>query len=335
MFIAKRSPMLPLLLSAGLSWWDTGHRIIATIAQRELTPSQIQWLNDLFSLWPGESGTIITLASWQDDIKNAGYRISSMGTWHYVDIPYTPNASATVYLPLVTFNVTSVLVDTLDLLFDETTTSAWALSFAMRNLVHFLGDAHCPMHGVELFDSRYPNGDGGGNSFTMSTAVFGTNGNNLHKYWDSGGFSYQTPWPESDFEANLTKILETYPRSALSARADNLEPAQWSAEAYGVASGFAYNVTSGTTASQEYLVKCRALSEELFAVAGYRLANVLKKFFAQRGFVPIETVSSLAGNQKISGGGITSWVFVAAEILVLVVARVRACRKDPLPSIKL
>jgi hypothetical protein len=312
--------MLPFLLAAALSWWDTGHRIIATIAQRELDPSQIQWLNDLFAIWPGEEGTIVTLASWQDDIKNAGYRIQPMSTWHYVDIPYVPNASVPVKVLPPTFNVTSVLTDTIDLLFDKTTTSLWALSFAIRNLVHFLGDAHCPMHAVTLYDARWPAGDAGGNLFYMATSVFGTNGNNLHKYWDSGGFSYQSSWPESDFEANLSRILERYPRSSLSDRVARLDPAVWSEEAYQVAVTFAYNVSNGTTAPEEYLVKCRAYSEELFAVAGYRLADILKAFFEARGLMAIGQVKA------IGESGIVSWVLVGLSVAVIVILRVRSCR---------
>jgi hypothetical protein len=319
--------MLALFLSTGLSWWEAGHRIVATIAQRELEPSQVQWLNSLFSLWPGEEGNLITLSTWQDDIKGTGSYIAAMASWHYVNTPYIPPGQGQVTRPPPAFNVTSVLRDTITLLSDKTTTSPWALSFALRNLVHFVADAHNPMHAVALFDSNYPTGDSGGNLFNMDTSVFGTNGDNLHKYWDSGGFSYQTPWPESDFEANLTRILEAHPRSKLPQVA-SLDPGRWSQEAYAVASNSAYTAQKGTTASEEYLVKCRTQSEELLVLAGYRLADLLKKFFKDRGLLKLELPNSVSEKAAIGGGGIAAWVFVSNFVVIIIVGHVRLRRSE-------
>jgi hypothetical protein len=317
--------MIALLVALAASWWDTGHRIVATIAFRELSHDQTRWLSDLFSLWPGENGTLITLASWQDDIKNAGYHISSMSNWHFTDIPYVPNSSAAVKIPPPTFNVSSILRDTLDLLMDSTTTAPWALSFSMRNLVHFVGDAHQPLHAVSLYDSRWPDGDAGGNRFNLPSEEFGANGNNLHKLWDSGGFSYQSPWPEAAFEYNLSKILTTHPRSAYADRIANLDPGAWVNESWTIAATFAYNLSNGTAPSEEYLVTARRYSETQLAVAGYRLGDILKKFFDQRGMLKLNLPTSLseAGHPDVwTVNGIVAWVLVFICLVVSVVCKV-------------
>ena len=37
-------------------------------------------------------------------------------------------------------------------------------SFALRLVIHYLGDIHQPLHGVSMIDHRYPTGDMGGNA---------------------------------------------------------------------------------------------------------------------------------------------------------------------------
>jgi hypothetical protein len=317
--------MIVLLVGLAASWWDTGHRIVATIASQDLSPDQLRWLSDLFSLWPGESGTLLTLASWQDDIKNAGYRITSMRSWHFSDVPYVPNATDHVTIPPPTFNVSSILRDSINLLMDPTTTAPWALSFAMRNLVHFAGDAHQPLHAVSLYNSKWPTGDEGGNKFTLPTTVFGVNGNNLHKVWDSGGFSYQEPWPESAFDSNVSKILRSYPRADYAHRIAILDPNEWVNESWTIASTFAYDLPYNVTPSEEYLSGVRSRSETQLAVAGYRLGQILRMFFNQRGMLKLNLPTSLseAGQPEVlSANGIVAWVLVCICLIVCVACKV-------------
>ncbi len=37
------------------------------------------------------------------------------------------------------------------------------LSYAIRLLIHFVGDIHQPLHAISRVDSKYPKGDAGGN----------------------------------------------------------------------------------------------------------------------------------------------------------------------------
>ena len=56
------------------------------------------------------------------------------------------------------------------------------LSTAMRLLIHYVGDIHQPLHATTRFDSTYPDGDRGGNSFKL-LAKDGIK--ELHGVWDS------------------------------------------------------------------------------------------------------------------------------------------------------
>ena len=57
-----------------------------------------------------------------------------------------------------------------------------ARSWALRLLIHYLGDIHQPLHATSRVDSKYPNGDAGGNLFPMKPKG---GAKNLHAVWDS------------------------------------------------------------------------------------------------------------------------------------------------------
>jgi hypothetical protein len=57
-----------------------------------------------------------------------------------------------------------------------------AKSYALRLLIHYLGDIHQPLHASSRVNSRYPKGDRGGNYFHVTPK---DGANNLHSVWDS------------------------------------------------------------------------------------------------------------------------------------------------------
>lgn len=58
-----------------------------------------------------------------------------------------------------------------------------------RYLVHVVGDIHQPLHSVALYNATFPNGDRGGNSLHIK--LLNGSAQNLHSYWDAGGFGLQ------------------------------------------------------------------------------------------------------------------------------------------------
>lgn len=56
-------------------------------------------------------------------------------------------------------------------------------SLEMRNLIHFIGDLHQPLHAVSRFSEEHPNGDLGGNLFKIQH-YDDPKWNNLHFIWD-------------------------------------------------------------------------------------------------------------------------------------------------------
>ena len=71
-------------------------------------------------------------------------------------------------------------------------------SYALRLLIHYIGDIHQPLHATARVNKNYPKGDAGGN-FVAIPAKDGAK--NLHSVWDSVIYLY-TATPHMPFNAN-------------------------------------------------------------------------------------------------------------------------------------
>jgi len=56
-----------------------------------------------------------------------------------------------------------------------------AKSYALRLLIHYVGDIHQPFHAEDQYSSIFPDGDKGGNLFTLPNHY---SSNELHAVWD-------------------------------------------------------------------------------------------------------------------------------------------------------
>ena len=309
----KTSSMTLLFL---LTWWDASHGMIARIAQREITSKQNQWITSLFNRWAGEEGDMVSLAGWQDDIKGKG--VYPMGNWHFINQPFIDSQSNMSKLHIkYNYNVTSVCRDLIETIMDKTTTNDWALGFALRSLVHFIGDAHCPMHSVSFYSDEYPNGDKGGNAYYIHANRIDNETKCLHMLWDNAGLSFKKTYPHDIYESNTTKIIKKYPRNTLKKELDNLDPKlTYAKEANDIATTFAYTIAKNAIPSEEYLKKARELSQKQIALGGYRLADVLNNFFSSRGMVNIPNKESY----KIRKNEVVAWCLVVLCLVVIIIS---------------
>ncbi|MCP4459243.1 MAG: S1/P1 nuclease [Cytophagales bacterium] len=164
----KVTVILALIISyQAISWGATGHRVVGEIAQKHLTKKSKKNLNRVFS-----HESLAYNATWMDDMKSYS-EYDYMKPWHYATIPDgqtyeqagTPEEGDIIW---AINNFTAQLKsDTLTL--DEE-------RFALRILIHLVGDIHQPLH--------VGNGeDRGGNSFKIK---YFWEDSNLHRVWDSG-----------------------------------------------------------------------------------------------------------------------------------------------------
>ncbi|WP_043290616.1 S1/P1 nuclease [Pseudoxanthomonas spadix] len=165
---------LLLHIPQALAWGLTGHRLVAELAEPDLTPATRVQLDRLLASEPG--ATLPGIATWADELRKQDAELGKRSArWHYVnlgesDCHYDPprdcrNGDC---------NVGAIKTQTA-ILADRSLPDAQRLQ-ALKFVVHLVGDAHQPLH------AGYA-GDKGGNDRQVN--VDGK-GSNLHALWDSG-----------------------------------------------------------------------------------------------------------------------------------------------------
>mmetsp|Transcript_314 Transcript_314/g.434 ORF Transcript_314/g.434 Transcript_314/m.434 type:complete len:199 (-) Transcript_314:411-1007(-) len=180
--------------------------------------------------------------------------------WHFIDQPYLDEPGTT----LDDFNFTPADVDVVDALIDLTgymkgevaaadstyisqivdsfPAEADQRSFVLRLLIHYVGDVHQPEHATSLIDSKFPEGDRGGNSEHFDS-VSGVD--NLHGVWDSVIFEWtgKNRPPLNDYEwTNYTDIVtglaSKYPVDQTKLKDQDFNA--WAAESLELAKDYVY-----------------------------------------------------------------------------------------------
>ena len=204
---------------------------------------------------------LVECTTFADDIKYAGGGFQS--PWHFVDQPYydqggspsdypfkepTADNSKAVKAIVAWFNhsngyETSPYYQQISKYNMAGGNPADALSIAMRFLIHYVGDAHQPLHGVSRVDAQYPNGDKGGNDFPLPNHYGAPE---LHAVWDKVIYEFHTnpalPFTQESWNTwggYANDLVARHPLSSL-ANTQDLDPDTWHAEAFKIASTVAY-----------------------------------------------------------------------------------------------
>lgn len=260
------------------AWIETGHMVVAEIAERHLTPQARARAAELAKIGTDErTSTFVTCSVWADD-----FRTDKDRTWHYINIYFRKDGKPVKGKPLEENVVWAIRKFTKVL--EDPKSSKEQQAEALRYLVHFVGDAHQPLHAVSFESDQLPDGDRGGNSFQIAP-VSGWSERpltNLHALWDFGCGEF-TPTRRPLNEQGRTKIKriadeieKEFPRSKI-AGLSRTDPMAWARESFEIAKDFAYDLTPGKEVSKEYLARGRKHSRERAAAAGYRLADLLNR----------------------------------------------------------
>lgn len=200
---------------------------------------------------------------------------ANTSNWHYKNRPY--------YTTLI-----STLLDGEQCDLQQETDIAWALEnlmtafqdaetdanrqLALAMIVHFVVDAHQPLHAATQVDEDC-NTDRGGNDFCVEYRVNGlTCETNLHAYWDNAaGFfdSYETV----DEAIAFVERVDVDPDQA-----SDLDPEQWLREGFSYAR-FIYSIKDGSGGDQFYTQDAQVISYQRLALAADRLAIILKDLY--------------------------------------------------------
>ena len=278
-------------------WWDSGHMVVAKIAEERLNEtakSKTKELIDEIGQTCPDSMTFSEAACWLDDIKNRG--VGMVATWHGYAGPYSPDGFLSDQ-DLVRISVKYRNNDGIAAIQKSVATlknpqaGKWEKAFMLRVLLHVVGDVHCPMHCVQLYSRQFPEGDKGGVNFPLAGPDCLTL-KHLHGLWDSIVL-LDTAWtPLHDTQRPLDtnaryfieglakKITSEYPEDTTLEKS-NVSPDKWAEESF-LLGKEAYNgIEINTTPSEEYLAKSRRVACKRLALAGYRLAVILNECFPE------------------------------------------------------
>jgi len=185
--------LLMFLAIQASSWGLTGHRVVGQIAEDYLSKKARKAVKKILG-----TETLADVANWMDFIKSES-SYNYMGSWHYVTIAdgETYETSDKAKGGDIIWAINKFIGE-----LKSDTTSLSQQQFALKSLVHLVGDIHQPLH--------VGNGtDRGGNSFKVK---YFRRDSNLHRVWDSEiidgqNLSY-SEWVKRINHAEKTQIEE-------------------------------------------------------------------------------------------------------------------------------
>ncbi len=262
------------------AWIDTGHMVVAAIAESKLTPAATKALERLVKIGTDvKTNTFVTVSCYPDDFKNDEDR-----AWHYINYHFRSDGKETSNKPEDKNVVWAI--EKFTAVLENAKAPDNEKAQAIRYLVHFVGDIHQPMHAIARDTDAFPAGDRGGNDFKIKP-IEGWGDRpvgNLHALWDFGCGEFK-PIPRPLSPEGLDKIksiaksiTDEYPEDKLGELGSS-KPGDWVNESCALAKTQAYALGENSTPSEDYLKRGRETCRRRAALAGYRLASVLNRVF--------------------------------------------------------
>jgi hypothetical protein len=166
-FIPLISVILLTSASNAMAWGKVGHEVTGAIAEQLLTTQAKVKLNNLL---PAQS--LADISTYMDEERmSLKHTIKGSDKWHYNNLPV---CGAPPKITCSTGDCASAKIPEYIKILQSSLTSKEDKAFAVKVLVHLVGDIHQPLHTAD-------NNDRGGNLVKV-----GKGSNNLHSVWDSG-----------------------------------------------------------------------------------------------------------------------------------------------------
>ncbi|GAC1622114.1 MAG: S1/P1 nuclease [Nevskia sp.] len=247
--------LLMLAAAPASAWGPEGHRIVAQIAAEHLTRPQAR--AGIAALLAGEpEPSLPGVANWSDEIRS---QQPETGPLHYINLPqgdcrYRPQRDCPGGLCAVGGIEQAIAV----LKFGGATREQRKV--ALKNLVHFVGDLHQPLH-AGLAEDR------GGNGYAIESEQAK---DNLHRVWDSGLIARSEP----DWRRYAIRLA---PRAA-AADLVSLDPADWAMASCAIVQSPDF-YPADHRAGEAYFARWQPVVDAQLNLAGLRLAALLDSLF--------------------------------------------------------
>ncbi|MBE0548114.1 MAG: S1/P1 nuclease [Rubrivivax sp.] len=229
------------------AWGAEGHRLVATIAERQLSPAAKSAVAQLLALEPG--ATLESISTWADEVRSP-----ATAAWHYVNFPRGGPCQYDAAPICIEGFCVVVAIERQAAVLASNAPDDVRLR-ALKYVVHLVADVHQPLHGGYADDR-------GGNSVQLQ--AFGR-GTNLHALWDSGLIAN---WP-GGVSALLAAVEADRPMTDMA-----VAPATWAEESCRAVGTEGFYPASHKL-DAEYAQRWSQTLVRQLAAAGSRLALVL------------------------------------------------------------
>jgi hypothetical protein len=236
-----------------LAWGPTGHRIVGLIAEKHLTSKARRNLEKILN-----NETLAEVSVFMDFIKSDKTK-RHMDPWHYMTIP-----DGNTYTEAGTPEEGDVYV-TINRLVSELNSKTFSdadEAFALKCIVHLIGDLHQPLH-VGNGDDR------GGNDVDVE---FFWSSYNLHRVWDSGiidehKYSY-TEYADWINHPTEKQVLDWQSSTVMDWVMESMDCREQ-----------VYDLPENKKINYRYVYDNQGLLNQRLLQAGVRLAGVLNKIY--------------------------------------------------------
>ena len=279
--LATRLFTVALLIALGsgvpgaYGWNESGHRIIAASAARQMSPelqatvaaalrahprydkdldayrprklgglSEVEWLLGQAAQWPDRARRFNNEPFYRRDALIEKYH---RGRWHYINLPlYLTKQDRALRIEDPTKTLDANTPENPDnaleaLAFLQAQLRSPDVSLADKGLwiswaLHLVADLHQPLHTTAMFErDRWPRGDRGGNYVKIAGSGKKDQLDSLHYYWDSAISNVRKPREINRLLGVLAK--EKLPKVA----SDEADPVKWIREGNWTAQRIVYD----------------------------------------------------------------------------------------------
>ncbi|MFI4957182.1 MAG: S1/P1 nuclease [Gammaproteobacteria bacterium] len=267
-------------INTAQAWFSTPHMLVAEIAYQHLDADVRQRADQLIAMHADKypkSADFVTASLWADDIKSTDSRYSA---WHYVSLTFEqPTDPMPTLANFPVDNHVSWAIEHDKAILSDPKQSDEEKAYALRRLIHWVGDIHEPEHATTHTASQYPKGnDYGGTHYLLSAESAMPN---LHYLWDSGVGLWvadkMRPLSENDkiaIQEEAAVLLKQAPISL-----GSMNPYHWAIDSHQLGRHYAhgFGLTYKGTPSEQYVREGQTVSRDQVTLAGLRLAAILNE----------------------------------------------------------
>ncbi|MFC4347389.1 S1/P1 nuclease [Kordiimonas lipolytica] len=249
--------LVVMMGQAAQAYGPTGHRVIAELASRHLSPEAAAAVKELLG-----DEFMAEAANWPDEMRSNPDEFwrRTASPFHYINLPDGETYEESVKNPAG--DAVTALAAFTATVKDKDAPLAERQK-ALRFIIHIVGDLHQPLHAGRAEDW-------GGNRIDV---VWFEEMSNLHKVWDEDLINYKllsfSEW---------VRFLEPKIKPDDIATWQDSEPLDWVRELIAMR-GEVYNVGSGIL-SYDYVYKYTPVIKQQLSKGGIRLAGYLNQMFA-------------------------------------------------------